>query len=171
MGRSGLCLGASMAIRRTTFVQLGGFDQYLGAGSTFSSAEDNDFSWRCLLNGWSTHVTNAVEVVHDGHRDLDELRALVVRDFYGVGGAIAKYARTMKPGSVMFIAAWLTTFGIVGPVRDVFRGRRPRGFRRPYMMVRGMYGGFKTPLDKQHLLYEPKQREPITASNREPVFR
>lgn len=164
LGRGGLCLGASMAVRRTTYDRLGGFDQHLGAGSTFSAAEDNDLSWRCLLSGGRTHVTNAVEVVHDGHRTLDEVRALVNRDFFGVGGALAKYVRTRHPGAIGFLLAWAFKFGVVGPGRDVLARQRPRGFRRPYMMARGLYAGMRAPLNAEHLLFEPIQVAPASAS-------
>lgn len=162
LGKTGLCLGASMAVRRTTFDQIGGFDPHLGPGATFSNLEDNDLSWRAMMNGWHTHLTNEVEVVHDGHRDLEELRELVIRDFFGVGAGMAKYVRTFHPGAWLFIGAWLVNFGIVGPARNVLRGQRPRGFRRPYQLLRGLRTGLVAPLDKVHLLFEPREREPIS---------
>ncbi len=158
--RTGMCLGASMAVRRSTFDEIGGFDPHLGPGVHFSNLEDNDLSWRCLLAGWRTHLTNEVEVVHDGFRDLDELRELVNRDFFGVGAGMAKYVRTFNPGAWLFIAAWLINFGVVGPAQEVLRGRRPRGCLRPYQLLRGLRAGMTAPLDKKHLLYEPKERTP-----------
>ena len=107
-----------------------------------------------LLRGWATYHTGDVTVVHDGFRNLDEFRELVVRDLYGVGGGVAKYIRTGRLRVMTFLGSWLWRFGVVGPVGDLFRGRRPRGLRRPYMLVRGVIDGLRTPLDRETLMYE-----------------
>src|SRR5687767_5343358 len=73
MGRRGLPLGAGMAVRRAAYDDLHGFDELLGPGAVFGAAEDNDLSWRGLLQGWATVYTGDVEVVHDGFRDLEQL--------------------------------------------------------------------------------------------------
>jgi GT2 family glycosyltransferase len=153
-GRSGLCLGAGMAVRRTTFDELGGFDGMLGAGARFGALEDNDFSWRGLLKGWATYHTCDVTVVHDGFRNLEEFRVLVARDLFGVGGGVAKYVRTGRLGVISLIGPWLWRFGIAEPFRDLRARRRPRGFRRPIMLVRGLMAGLRTPLDRETLMYE-----------------
>ncbi|MDP2290953.1 MAG: glycosyltransferase family A protein [Actinomycetota bacterium] len=149
----GLNLGAGMAVRRSTFDELIGFDELLGAGARFGSCEDNDMSWRGLIAGWWTYQLAGVVVMHDGFRDLDELRELVKRDFFGVGGAIAKYLRTGRWGITWFMIGWLVRFGVVDPARDVLAGRKPTGFRRPYMLLRGLLAGLKTPMDRTNRLY------------------
>ena len=154
VGRRGLCLGAGMAVRRATFDELTGFDVLLGAGARFGSSEDNDFSWRGMLKGWATYHTCDVTVVHDGFRNLDEFRTLVGRDLYGVGGAAAKYLRTGHLGVLSLIGPWLLRFGVTEPGRDLLAGRRPRGFRRPYMIVRGLIAGLRVPIDRDALIYE-----------------
>jgi len=158
-GREGLCLGAGMAVRRSTFDELRGFDGMIGPGARFGAAEDNDFSWRGLLRGWATYHTRDVTVVHDGFRNLDEFRELVNRDFYGVGGAAAKYLRTGRLSVLSLVVPWLWRFGVIEPGRDVLAGRRPRGFRRPYMLVRGLIAGLRTPVDREALMYETNQAD------------
>ena len=153
-GRSGLCLGAGMAVRRATFDELGGFDELMGPGARFGAAEDNDLSWRGLIKGCATYHTCDVTVVHDGFRDLDECRELVKRDFYGVGGGVAKYVRTGERGALSFLGSWLWRFGVVGPGRELLAGRRPSGLRRPLLLVRGALDGLRTPLDREALMYE-----------------
>ena len=137
--------------------ELGGFDESLGSGGTFGAAEDSDLSWRGLLHGWSTAHIGSVTVMHDGFRDLEELRALVDRDFYGVGGALAKYLRA-EPWKVRSKRRCSSRGGPVGsgwssPAQDALHGRRPRGFRRPVMLVRGVVGGLRTPMERPDLLY------------------
>lgn len=158
-GRGGLCLGAGMAVRRTTFDELGGFDGLMGPGAKFGAAEDNDFSWRGLLKGWATYHTCDVTVMHDGFRSFDELRELVTRDFYGVGGGAAKYVRTGRLGVMSLVVPWLWHFGIAEPARDLLALRRPRGFRRPFMLLRGLIAGLRTPLDRDALMYEKNEAD------------
>lgn len=152
--RHGLPLGAGMAVRRATFDDVHGFDELLGAGARFGSIEDSDLSWRGLLHGWSTVHSATPVVVHDGFRDLEAMRELVIRDFYGVGGAVAKYVRARKWPVLWFFLSWLVRFGIVLPAQDVLAGRRPTGFRRPMMLARGFVDGLRTPFDRATLLYE-----------------
>ena len=160
--RRGLPLGAGMAVRRSMYDQLGGFDELLGPGGTFGASEDSDLSWRGLLHGWSTAHIGSVTVMHDGFRDLEELRALVDRDFYGVGGALAKYLRAepwkVRLQAALFIAWWACWFGLVLPGQDALHGRRPRGFRRPVMLARGVVGGLRTPMERPDLLYRRRPR-------------
>ncbi len=152
-GRSGLCLGAGMAMRRAAFDDVGGFDEALGPGARFGASEDNDLSWRALEKGWATLHTGRVEVVHDGFRDLDAFRTLVVRDFYGVGGAAAKYLRTGRWRILGLVGWWLLRFGVLDPIRQVASGSRPTGFRRPYMLLRGLIDGLRLPVDRDTLMF------------------
>ena len=152
-GRSGLNLGAGMAIRRSTFDEVCGFDELLGPGTQFGACEDNDLSWRGLLAGWWTYRCADVVVVHDGFRDLDEFRELVVRDFLGMGGAIAKYLRTGQLAIGGLALAWIWRLGVIGPGRSLMHGRKPSGLRRPLMLIRGIFGGLRTPMDRSSRMY------------------
>jgi glycosyltransferase involved in cell wall biosynthesis len=149
----GLALGAGMAIRRAMLADVQGFDEVLGPGATFPAAEDNDLAWRGLLRGWWTYHTPDVAVIHDGFRPMAELRQLVTRDFLGVGGTAAKYLRVRQWQVLRFLLSWIVQFGVVEPARDVLARRRPRGLRRPYMMVRGVFRGLRTPFDPATIRY------------------
>ncbi|MEP6295777.1 MAG: glycosyltransferase family 2 protein, partial [Ilumatobacter sp.] len=156
--RSGLCLGAGMAVRREAIEGLGGFDNELGAGARFGSTEDNDLSWRALIAGWKVRHDPAPVVLHDGFRNSTELRALVVRDFFGVGGGISKHVRTRQPGALMFLFSWLWRFGIAEPARQVLSGRRPNGFRRPVELMKGFTAGLRSPFDPATIKFiDPEQ--------------
>ncbi len=149
-------LGAGMAFRREAFDAVGGFDEMLGPGAKFGAAEDNDFAWRCLGKGWWLHENPDATVDHDGFRNIDEFRALVLRDHYGVGGAYAKHLKSGRLGVIQAIASWLIRFGLVGPLRDLLAGRRPRGLRRPYMLIRGLGAGLRIPVDRSAIRYRPR---------------
>ncbi|MGD9667555.1 MAG: glycosyltransferase family 2 protein [Hyphomicrobiaceae bacterium] len=150
-----LSLGASMAIRRAILEDVGGFDEHLGPGATFQAAEDNDLAWRALIAGWRIRENAEVSVLHDGFRTLDELRELVKRDFYGVGGTIAKYIKGGYWRVNILLFSCLVEFGIVEPFTAILMRRFPRGLRRPYMLLRGLRDGLKTPMDKRSLCYRP----------------
>jgi GT2 family glycosyltransferase len=151
--KSGLCLGAGMAVRRSAFEQVRGFDQMMGPGVRFGSMEDNDLSWRALCHGWTVLHTPDLFVIHDGFRDLDELRDLVTRDFYGVGGGMSKYIRSGQLRALGFVGSWLIRFGLLLPMKDVLRGQRPTGFRRSLMLLKGLAHGLRTPYDAASLRF------------------
>lgn len=164
LGRQGLPLGAGMAIRRTAFDQVGGFDEVLGPGARFGAAEDSDLSWRVVLNGWSiVHLADVV-VVHDGFRDLGQLRELVKRDFYGIGGTAAKYLRApsgrTRRAAAAFVVSTLWHYGVSLLWQQVRLGKVPSGLRRPYMLVRGMVAGLSTPMNRAQLVYEARNEDP-----------
>ncbi len=65
--------GAHMILRRSTFLDLGGFDSRLGPGSPLLGAEDVDFNYRLLKGGYSAVSTPAIHVVHNQPRDQEAL--------------------------------------------------------------------------------------------------
>jgi len=84
--------GPNVAIPRAVMVEIGGYDERLGAGTRFPSAEDHDLSLRLLDAGCEVrHVPEAV-VLHRAwraRRDVVRLRWGYAR---GVGGFYAKHA-------------------------------------------------------------------------------
>ena len=142
-----------MAVRRLMLEDVRGFDESLGPGGLFPACEDNDIAWRGLVHGWWIAENADVAVRHDGFRSLEQLREHGIRDFYGIGGTLAKY---LKSGhfrvAAMFIPL-LCRFGVVDPARELLNRRVPRGLRRPYMLVRGLVDGLRTPLDRTTMCY------------------
>jgi GT2 family glycosyltransferase len=143
-----LWMGAGMAIRRSILSDVHGFDEMLGPGCAFSACEDNDIAWRSLVRGWWICENANATVVHDGFRTLEQLRAHGMRDFYGIGGTLAKYLKTGHLRIAAMVIPLLYNFGVAAPVRDLLNGRPPRGLRRPYMLVRGFFAGLRAPLDR-----------------------
>lgn len=169
--RTGLPLGAGMAIRRAAYDAAGGFDQLLGAGARFGAAEDSDLSWRLMLLGWSTVHRPSPVIVHDGFRDLEAFRGLVQRDLVGVGGAMSKYLRSgpwrTRLGACAFLLGWILRLGLVEPGRDLLARRKPTGLRRPLLILRGLAKGLRTPMLGQ-LMFEPPS--PFGAAAPEPAL-
>jgi GT2 family glycosyltransferase len=84
--------GPNIAVARSVMIEIGGYDERLGAGTRFPGAEDHDLSLRLLDAGCEVrHVPDAV-VLHRAwrsQRDLVRLRWGYAR---GVGGFYAKHA-------------------------------------------------------------------------------
>jgi glycosyltransferase involved in cell wall biosynthesis len=84
--------GPNVALPREVMVEIGGYDERLGAGTRFPGAEDHDLSMRLLDAGCEVrHVPEAV-VLHRSwraRRDVVRLRWGYAR---GVGGFYAKHA-------------------------------------------------------------------------------
>ena len=148
-----LWMGAGMAVRRTILADVGGFDEMLGPGCAFSACEDNDLAWRGLVRGWWVCENAQSTVVHDGFRSFEQLRAHGMRDFYGIGGTFAKFARIGQWRIAGMALPLLYRFALQLPARDLLRGRPPGGLRRPYMLLRGFLDGLRAPLDHDSCRY------------------
>jgi GT2 family glycosyltransferase len=85
--------GANVALHRDAVLALGGYDERLGAGTRFASADDNDIGFRLLDAGFEVrHVPDAV-VFHRAWRARDE--RVRMRWNYGRGKG-AFYAKHMS---------------------------------------------------------------------------
>jgi GT2 family glycosyltransferase len=87
----------NMAIRREAFDEVGLFDERLGAGSTFPSAEDNDFGYRLLEAGYSIAFVPEAVLHHRGARRGRELAALQWAYGCGQGAFYAKHMSRSDP--------------------------------------------------------------------------
>lgn len=138
--------GGNMAVRRVAFDRLGGFDEGLGAGSRFCSAEDTDLVYRAMRLGMLLrYLPNAV-VVHEQWRTVDEA-ALVERGYArGLGAFLVGHARRGDLYALGLFARFSYWLGwrplITGLVR-----RRPARIRngQTYLggLTAGMIAGFR----------------------------
>jgi hypothetical protein len=138
-------IGACMAIRRSTWEVLGGFDEMLGAGAPFRSAEDSDFALRTLLSGAYVFESPAIAVTHYGFRTWAEGRPLIDGYMYGLG---ATYAKLLRCGRAQLLVplghlAWRWLFG--RPVVDL--NQVPPRVPRVSAFLRGMLAGARAPID------------------------
>ncbi|MET0415369.1 MAG: glycosyltransferase, partial [Actinoplanes sp.] len=75
--------GANAAFRTSTLRSIGGFDEWLGAGTPARGGEDLDIYLTVVRSGWTLVYEPAALVRHTHHRELADLRAQVHN--YGVG--------------------------------------------------------------------------------------
>jgi hypothetical protein len=145
--------GANMAIRRTTWLALGGFDESMGAGSHFCAGEDTDFAIRALICGHKVHESPWPVVTHYGFRRWDEARATIAGYMVGLGAANAKMLRLGGVRACRPIARlawrWLTA----GPVADL--NHVPPRIQRLVAFVRGASKGLLKRLDRKTGCFSP----------------
>jgi len=146
-------IGACMALRKSAWASLGGFDPLLGAGSRFHSAEELDFVIRALGAGHWVYETASAEVVHAGFRPNARKSALAYQYCFGIG---AVYMKHLKCGRwevllplLQLAFRWLLKSPVVHYGTPPARMPRLRGF------LRGAIAGWRTPVDRAAVLYQP----------------
>jgi GT2 family glycosyltransferase len=140
-------IGAGMALRRSLWRKLGGFDVMLGAGAPFRSGEDLDFSMRSLQSGYWVYEIPQTHVVHTGFRTWKEGHAIVYDYLYGIGATFAKHLNCNRLSVVTPLCHLFWRWAFRGPVVDL--GRRPPKGLRLGAFIKGLMAGAAHPVDKQ----------------------
>lgn len=139
-------MGACMAIRRSVWEALGGFDEALGSGGRFKAGEDTDFAIRALAAGWHVAETPAAIVRHHGFRTWQEGQRLIEGYMYGLGATNMKLLRVSGWRAVRPLAelSWRWLAG--APVVDL--NHRPPRLARLVAFLRGARDGLRLPVDR-----------------------
>jgi GT2 family glycosyltransferase len=146
-------IGANMALRTRTMLQLGGWDPCIGPGAKFDSGDDHDLAFRILCKGYGVHFCPQARVVHHGARSTREWKSEYVWVGRGFGAAFAKYLRCalLYRGSLRTLR-----INLLGFFLHALQMRRTQpGCSR---FIRGWIGGFAAglfqPLEKATLCFE-----------------
>jgi GT2 family glycosyltransferase len=139
-------IGACMAMRRSVWNELGGFDEALGVGGPFCAGEDTDITARALLAGWSIAETPDAVVTHYGFRTWEMSRSVIRGYMFGLGSVHAKMLRlggfsAMAP-LVQLGWRWLAQRPVADLNQTPPRGERLWGF------LDGLRAGLLTPIAK-----------------------
>jgi len=139
-------IGACMGLRKRTWSALWGFDEALGAGGQFRSAEELDFGLRALLVGISIFEDPGLYVVHRGFRQWTDHGELVRGHLYGIGAMFAKHLKCGHWSVALYMTqlAWRWLFA--SPVVDF--GRRPSRTLRLAAFLKGLLAGARRPVDR-----------------------
>ena len=81
----------NMAMQRSAFDSVGGFDTRLGPGTSFPAAEDNDFAFRLLEAGYRIIYDPRPTLYHRAWRSEREFLRLHWNYGYGQGAFYAKH--------------------------------------------------------------------------------
>jgi GT2 family glycosyltransferase len=149
-----LGMGAGMAVRRDVMLELGGFDELLGPGARFMSADDVDVAIRVMLRGWHVYTTGDRPILHHGFRTMEQGREHARRDFVGIGAACAKPIRAGQLRAVV-LCLWELGHALALPLADLLRLKRPQGLARITGLINGFAGGLRVPVDAKNLLFAP----------------
>jgi glycosyltransferase involved in cell wall biosynthesis len=152
--RSGIGLGAGMALRRDAVLAFGGFDESFGPGARFPSGDDRDVSIRALLRGWHVYETASLSVMHHGFRTLAEGREHAFRDWFAIGALCAKPIRAGYLRVVSVAAWWFFGDAIWPPLHDLMLFRRPSGMARIAGFLQGFVDGARIPVDDETLVFK-----------------
>lgn len=148
--------GACMALRRSVWERLGGFDERLGAGTGFPAANDGDFTVRALRAGHFVYETPTVSVTHDGFRSWDGARTLLCGYSYGTGAMLAKHVRCRTP-QVPRLLGQLAWRWIQGRRHSAAKlGGNRFSVPRLASFVRGFTAGLAAPIDPHRVRFKPE---------------
>lgn len=139
------CLAACMGVRKSVWRALDGFDEFLGAGAPFPSAEEMDLAIRALAAGFYVYGSPAFSVLHLGFRTWEQGRALIPGYLLGIGAVFGKHLKR-RPGPMLLLLLHLGgrwSFGHPG----VDFGRTPPRWPRLRAFVRGLVSGACHPVD------------------------
>ncbi len=139
-------IGASMALRRSIWRELDGFDVMLGAGAPFRSGEDLDFVMRSLERGYLVYETPRTHVIHTGFRTWKEGRTLVYNYLYGIGATFAKHLKCKRLSVLIPLCHLFWRWAFREPVVDL--GRIPPRELRLRAFIKGFMAGANCPVDR-----------------------
>jgi GT2 family glycosyltransferase len=145
---------ASMALRKSLWNRLRGFDEMLGVGAPLRAAEDTDLTIRALLGGDLVYETPEAIVVHHGFFPWEKQRTLIQRNWYGTGAAFAKSLKQGHFGIVAVLARLGARWagGQLSPVAASLGN--PHRWSVLAAFVHGFMAGLRTPVDRASGHYE-----------------
>lgn len=98
--------GGNFAIKRHRLLQIGGYDERLGAGSPGKAAEDTDVFYRLLQAGAVIRYNPEVVIYHE-RQDAARLLQSFWNYSHGVGAFTAKHLRKGDPYAAYILGVWL----------------------------------------------------------------
>ncbi len=149
-------IGACMALRKSVWTALGGFDSELGAGTRFYAAEELDLVIRALQRGFWVHETDQAEVVHMGFRPNARKSTLAYEYCFGIGAVYAKHLKCGRWEVLRPLLQLARRWALGNPV--VSYGKPPDKTPRLRGFIEGAVAGCRTPVNRQAVLYRPDRQ-------------
>lgn len=142
---------ACMAIRRSAWHALGGFDELMGVGAPLRAAGETDFFVRALLAGYRVYETPRVRVVNTSFFPWTHGLGVIQRYLYGNGALLAKH---LKCGHWAVLGVYARMVGRLGwGGRAVYTGDRGQRRHRVRWFAQGFVAGLRTPVDPTRCLF------------------
>jgi hypothetical protein len=141
-----------MALRRTLWLEMGGFDEALGAGTDFPAAEDLDAAYRVVRSGRKLAHVPAPSVIHLGAREGEELSRLFVGYAKAKGAMLAKLIRCGEAFALEVLVRDVlrqTGSTLLAAIRD----ERPLGMRSVGAYFQGAWRSRALKVDRDHKVF------------------
>ncbi len=138
-------MGACMALQRSMWLELGGFDERLGTLTSSHAGDETDFAIRALIKGWEVRTDPHFDLVHLGARPKHELAELTFSYWCGTGAVFAKFLR-LCPGPALYSMAGLGIRWLCGGGSQVAKSTRAERLARLYSFLSGFRLGISAPL-------------------------
>ncbi len=147
-------IGASMGMRRSVLLDLGGFDHQLGPGTRFRNSEDTDMTLRTVLGGHEVVRVTGARVAHYGHRSHEDFRELTRASMFGFGAVCGKLIRRRPAAALWFGLGVAWRMVLIPAVSSLVRLRKPPVLGRSIYLAKGFWVGVRLPLDHaNHMLF------------------
>ncbi len=125
-------------LRRDAALALGGFDEGMGPGSPFGSAEGNDLVCRAMARGWAARYDAALHIIHPDKRLSDVAVERAERYGRGLGFALRRNAAPLSARMTFLVRP------LGGVVVSLLRGRMHNAAYF-WMTFRGRLAGMMSP--------------------------
>lgn len=164
-------ISACMALKRSVWQSIGGFDGMLGNGTPLRSGAEGDFTIRALQAGYSVYETPRVHLVHYGFRTWEQGRKLVQGYWFGTDAMLGKHLKCDFAETARYLLhlAWRFVFARSGVAASL--GRSSQKWLRLASFLHGMGTGLITRTDRRRRLFAgpafPEEFREITRAQAE----
>jgi cellulose synthase/poly-beta-1,6-N-acetylglucosamine synthase-like glycosyltransferase len=164
--------GANMAFRRAALEEIGGFDPFLGTGTSFGGFDDCDVVDRLLARGQHIVYSPSAVVYHQQGRSW-AARRQTERDYgRGAGAAAAKCLRCGDAWGLSYLSIWVWQLGVRRVGAGILKWRSVKvtylGYCQLVYPLLGFMESLRLRVDPRRRLYVGTAAPPRSATALEP---
>jgi hypothetical protein len=149
--------GGNMSFRRSSLLELGGFDPLLGAGGLFGACEDPDMALRFLRQRRMLVYSPEALSYHKHWKDWGAQKQMERAYGIGAGAEFAKYIRCGDFYGAQLLAIWTWQLGVRRVGAGIFKWRSLKNMYLGYCQIVypwvGIARSLKHPIDRKLALY------------------
>jgi GT2 family glycosyltransferase len=152
-----------MAIRRSSFELVGGFDEALGGGGPLRSSQDFDFAFRMYRKNQAVLLAPEVKVDHYGSRTQAQWGGTMKAYGIGDGAFYSKHIRCGDPLALWYLSKVLLINNARRVRKLLKEGQWPTDEYTPSLFV-GIRDASKFGIDRKHRLYRERRAGQMTVT-------
>jgi hypothetical protein len=147
-----LGMGANMAMRRSAWLRVGGFDDLMGPGTDIPAAEEGDVAIRALDVDFDVVLAAEPNVLHHGFREGSAAGKLLLGYCLAGGAMFGKHIRLGDRRAVVWAGREVGAM-VARTTAAMFTGTRPTGFNCLRFFVKGLALSTRKPIDRTRRTY------------------